>query len=235
MQPVLVVIQARTGSSRLPGKVLVDMAGRPMLRFQLDRLARLEHCELVVATSDLPSDDPIEALALDAGVAVVRGSETDVLARFAVALDRFDPTTVVRLTGDCPLSDPSIVASVVELHHASGADYTSNVHPRSFPQGLDVEVAAAPALRAAATEAVDPYDREHVTPFLYQHPERFATANLSSGHDLGHLGWTVDTADDLARVRALVRAVDDPVAAAWTEILAAAGGPAAGDPNRVAG
>ena len=105
-QGLAVVIQARTGSSRLPGKVLADLAGRPMLRFQLDRLRRLDCDHLVVATSDLPGDDPIAVLAQAAGADVIRGSETDVLGRFGLAIERFDPETVVRLTGDNPLTDP---------------------------------------------------------------------------------------------------------------------------------
>ena len=222
-QGLAVVIQARTGSSRLPGKVLADLAGRPMLRFQLDRLRRLDCDHLVVATSDLPGDDPIAVLAQAAGADVIRGSETDVLGRFGLAIERFDPETVVRLTGDNPLTDPGIVADAVALHRSSGADYTSNVHPRSFPKGLDVEVASAAALSTAIVEAVDPNEREHVTPFLYRHPERFRIANHASGQDLGDLGWTVDTPEDMERIRRIVGLLDDPAEASWTEILAAVG------------
>lgn len=218
------VVQARTGSSRLPGKVLADVAGRPMLRLQLDRLGPVGAEHLVVATTDLSRDDSIARLAEAAGVDVVRGSETDVLGRFALVLDRYHPRTVVRLTGDCPLTDPGVVSACIELHERSGVDYTSNVHPRSFPQGLDVEVADARALRAAQEEAVDPYDREHVTPFLYRHPDRFTMANLDSGRDLGDLRWTVDTAEDLERVRWLTSLVSDPASAAWTDVLAASEG-----------
>jgi spore coat polysaccharide biosynthesis protein SpsF len=221
---VAVIVQARTGSSRLPGKVLADLAGRPMLRFQLDRLRRLDCDHLVVATSDLPGDDSIAVLAQEAGADVVRGSETDVLGRFGIALDRYDAETVVRLTGDCPLTDPGVVADVIALHQSSGADYTSNVHPRSFPKGLDVEVASKAALSAAVAEAQDPYEREHVTPFFYCHPERFTIANLGSGQEVGDISWTVDTAEDLTRVRRIVDLIEDPVSASWTELLAAARG-----------
>ena len=145
------------------------------------------------------------------------------LGRFGLAIERFDPETVVRLTGDNPLTDPGIVADAVALHRSSGADYTSNVHPRSFPKGLDVEVASAAALSTAIVEAVDPYEREHVTPFLYRHPERFRIANLASGQDLGDLGWTVDTPEDMERIRRIVGLLDDPAEASWTEILAAVG------------
>lgn len=218
---LLVVIQARMGSSRLPGKVLADLAGRPMLRFQIERLADLYCDHLVVATSELPADDAIVDAVADTRAEVVRGPELDVLARFGLAVEQFDPETVVRLTADCPLTDPQIVADVVALHRSTGADYTSNVWPRSFPKGLDVEAVAAGAIEIAVAEAVDPYDREHVTPFLYRHPDRFVIANLDSGRDLGELWWTVDTPEDLASVRDVVGTVDDPVHASWAEILAA--------------
>lgn len=219
MTSVAVVIQARAGSSRLPGKVLADVAGRPMLGFQLDRLSVLEVDVLAVATSDLPIDDPVAEVATSRGVPVVRGSEADVLRRYGLALAAFDPDHVVRLTGDCPLSDPAVVAAVIDLHLRSGADYTSNVHPRSFPKGLDVEVLTASALAAADAEATGAYDREHVTPFIHGQSKRFLAANHDSGLALGELWWTVDTSEDLDRVRAMVALVDDPLSATWTEYL----------------
>jgi spore coat polysaccharide biosynthesis protein SpsF len=220
---VVIAIQARTGSSRLPGKVLAEIAGRPALRLQLDRLRPLVAAghRLVVATSVLPGDDAVAELAEAAGAEVVRGPEADVLGRFGLVLDALSPATVVRLTGDCPLSDPAIVADVLALHHESGAAYTSTVHPRSFPKGLDVEVVSAGALADAVAGATDPYEREHVTPFVVRRPDRYPAANLSSGDDLGELCWTVDTPDDLAAVRLLASRVADPVTAGWREVLAA--------------
>jgi spore coat polysaccharide biosynthesis protein SpsF len=200
----LCVIQARTGSTRLPGKVLQELGGRPLLRFMLDRLADLRVDELVIATSTLDRDDAVEDVARAAGLAVVRGSEADVLDRFATALDAHPADHVIRLTADCPLADPVLVEAVIARHLDRGADYTSNVFPRTFPRGLDCEVMTAAALRAAHAEARDAAEREHVTPFLYRHPERFALANLRNDVPLGREGWTVDTADDLAFVRSIV-------------------------------
>lgn len=220
---LLVVIQARMGSTRLPGKVLADLGGRPALALQLERLRGLRCDHLAVATSDQPQDDPVAALAGQLGAEVVRGSEHDVLARFGAAVQRFDPGDLVRLTGDCPLSDPAVVEAVVALHHSRGADYTSNVFPRSFPKGLDVEVAARGAFDAAVEEATDPYEREHVMPFLYRHPERFTLANLSSGIDAGDEWWTLDTPEDLQRLRRIVAAVPDIDQAPWLEILGIVG------------
>jgi spore coat polysaccharide biosynthesis protein SpsF len=145
------------------------------------------------------------------------------LERFGIAVRRFDPDDLVRLTGDCPLTDPAIVEDTVALHRSTGADYTSNVFPRSFPKGLDVEVAARDAFDAAVSEAEDPYEREHVMPFLYRRPERFKLANLGSGLDAGEEWWTLDTAEDLERLRRIAAAVPNIQRAGWREILAVFG------------
>jgi spore coat polysaccharide biosynthesis protein SpsF len=230
------VVQARTGSTRLPGKVLQDLGGRPLLRFMLDRLADLRVDEVVVATSTLERDDAVAEIARDAGRPVVRGSETDVLDRFATALATHPADHVVRLTADCPLADPVLVESVLARHLDRGADYTSNVFPRTFPRGLDCEVMTADALRTAHAEAVDPAEREHVTPFLYRRPERFALANMRNDLPLGREGWTVDTPDDLAFVRKIVAAMhersgDD--AFSWRQAWREVGPREVGDPDAV--
>ncbi|MBW8859527.1 MAG: glycosyltransferase family protein [Caulobacter sp.] len=202
----LAVLQARMSSRRLPGKVLADLAGAPMVLRQIERLNRARRLgTIVVATSDQASDDVLAACLDKAGVAVFRGSLDDVLARFIGAIDAFGATgTVVRLTADCPLADPAVIDETLALHTASGADYTSNTPARrSFPKGLDVEVFEATALRAAADETTDPYDREHVTPFLYRRPERFRIAGLEQAADEGEVRWTVDRHDDLDFVRAV--------------------------------
>lgn len=217
----LCVVQARTGSTRLPGKVLADLAGRPMLRFMLDRLARLAVDELVVATSDLPGDDAVASVADDAGVPVVRGPEQDVLARFVLALDRHPADRVVRLTADCPLIDPELVTDAVVL--LDDADYASNALVRTYPDGLDVEVLTAAALRNAHAEATDPVEREHVTPFVYRRTSRYRLVALRTDELLGDERWTVDTSEDIDNIRALVARLDDPVGATWTDMLAVAG------------
>lgn len=223
MLGVVCIVQARTGSTRLPGKVLADLGGRPMLRFLLDRLASLAVDRLVVATSTLDRDDPVAAIAEGAGVSCVRGPEDDVLARFALALRHHPAATVVRLTADCPLVDPSVVEAVVERHLDRAADFTCNVLPRTFPKGLDVEVARSDALLRADAEAEWPAEREHVMPYLYRHPELFRLANLQSGDDAGEERLTVDTADDLARVRRVVAALPAGGPSGWRDVLAVAG------------
>lgn len=218
-----VVVQARMGSTRLPGKVAADVGGRPLLDLMLARLRPLSVERVIVATSVLARDDLVERIALDAGAAIVRGSEHDVLARFAAVLDAYPCDELVRLTADCPLMDPAIVRSAMELHRQEEADYTSNTLTRTFPDGLDVEVIAAQALREAASEATEPYEREHVTPFLYRRPQRYGLATLLGPSLLGDERWTVDTAADLDFVRQVVASLTDPERAGWQEIRAITG------------
>lgn len=210
------VVQARMGSSRLPGKVMMDLDGRPLLRFMLDRLANLD-MDVVVATSDRTNDDPIVDCAVGAGVAIVRGSEKDVLGRFGVVLDECRPDHVVRLTADCPLLDHHIVDSVVQRHLSTGAEYTSNTLIRTHPDGLDVEVVRSEVLREAIAVATDSAEREHVTPYIYRRPGTFRLAAWREDDRLGHLRWTVDTRKDLVRIRRLAASSQGT----WREILAA--------------
>ena len=217
------VIQARMGSTRLPGKVLADLGGRPLLGLQLARLERLADAEIVVATSDLPGDDPVAALADECGVACVRGPEADVLSRIALAVATHPSEEVVRLTADCPLTDPGLVEAVLALRRATDADYAGNTLIRTFPDGLDVEVMTATTFATVDRDATEPLDREHVTRFVLRHPERFRSANLRSPRALAAERWTVDTSEDLDRVRAIVADLDDPVGAGWDQILARAG------------
>jgi spore coat polysaccharide biosynthesis protein SpsF len=221
----LCIVQARTGSSRLPGKVLLDLGGRPVLALLLLRLQRGPF-PVVVATSTAPGDDDVARLADALGVDLVRGPEADVLERFRLAVDAWpDADPVVRLTADCPFSDPDVVERAVALHAACGADYTSNTLSRTFPDGLDVEVIARSALLTAAAEATSADEREHVTPFLQRHPDRFRLAGFCSGEDLGDVRLTLDTADDLLALQAAVEAVPDHVAAGWRAFVPARPGP----------
>jgi len=206
---MLTILQARTSSTRLPGKVMRDLVGAPMLQRQIERILRAGSIgKLVVATSTDPSDDAVAALCQALGVACHRGPLDDVLGRFAGALEAFGPSDhVVRLTGDCPLADPEVIDATIARHLEAAADYTSNTLKLTFPKGQDVEVMRAEHLAAAATEAIDPYEREHVTPFLYRHPQRFRLANLERQPPLPDLRWTVDTPEDFAFVERVYRAL----------------------------
>jgi spore coat polysaccharide biosynthesis protein SpsF len=197
-------------STRLPGKVLMPLAGAPMIVRQIERVARASRIDrLVVATSVDASDDELAAAATGAGVAVHRGPLDDVLARFIGALEAHGPADhVVRLTGDCPLADPAVIDATIAHVIGAGADYGSNTPPRrSFPKGLDVEVMTAAALRAAAARAASPEEHEHVTWALHRHPELYRQAWFSQAADEGEVRWTVDVPDDYAFVVAVYDAL----------------------------
>jgi spore coat polysaccharide biosynthesis protein SpsF len=206
----LAVIQARMSSTRRPGKTLADVGGEPLLSLVVRRLAGAARVgRTVIATSIGPEDDPIAELASELGVDAHRGPRDDVLARYAEAVSSH-PGTVVRITGDCPLIDPAVVDSAVELlEDTPGGAYVSNVEPRTYPDGLDVEAFTADALRVAAAEATDPADREHVTSAIRRDPGRWPQANLPGDPDLAEVRWTVDTEDDLEFVRLVVERLGD--------------------------
>lgn len=202
MPEVLAILQARTSSLRLPGKVLLPILGRPMLALQIERLLRCRKIDhLVVATSDHPSDASIAALCADLGLPVYRGALDDVLSRFAGAARPYASDVVVRLTGDCPLADPLLIDEVIEHFLSGGYDYLSNCAPATYPDGLDVEVFSHRALLEAETEAVLPSHREHVTPFIRRQPERFRVGNHAADGDWSRMRWTVDEPEDLVFVR----------------------------------
>jgi len=200
----VVVIQARIGSSRLRGKVLADIGGRPMIAHVIERASRIEGItDVVVAIPDLTEDDGLASAVRSLGAPVVRGSSDDVLERYLTSVDATDADVVVRVTADCPFLSPRVSSSVVAAYAQGDADYASNTLERSYPRGLDTEVVSAEALRIAGREATDPAEREHVTPFVWRRPERFALRSVRAATDRSALRWTVDVEEDLALVRAI--------------------------------
>lgn len=190
-------------SSRLPGKVLEPILGVPMIGRQIERLRRASSLDgLVVATSVDASDDPLVEFLATLSVPVVRGSLDDVLGRFIAVLDEFSPDVVVRLTADCPLASPVVVDQVV-ASFGPEIDYVSNTLEPTWPDGVDVEVVRASALRWVFANSDDPHEHEHVTLGVYRRPEQFRCVNVAGDVDLSSLRWTVDNADDLAFVRAV--------------------------------
>jgi len=190
---ILAILQARVSSSRLPGKVLKDILGKPMILRQVERIRRAKTLDaLLVATSNDPSDDPLYATCADNGLTCFRGSLDDVLDRFYQAARGSRPEHVVRLTGDCPLTDPEVIDKVVTFGTTHDFDYASNTLKPTFPDGLDVEIMRFECLETAWREATAPAQREHVTSFIYQHPERFRLGNFTGTPDLSGLRWTVD-------------------------------------------
>lgn len=211
---VVAVIQARMTSTRLPGKVLMEVRGKPMLGYQIERVARAKRLDrVVIATTTNATDDPIAAFARQAGIGLHRGSEQDVLGRVAEAAQTSLPTgvpkTIVRLTADCPLIDPGLIDAVVACLTDSvpPVDYASNAIPRSWPIGLDVEAMTFEALMQADLEATDPYDREHVTPFLYRQPDRFRLGHVPSPEPLAQHRWTLDERSDFELLSAILTAL----------------------------
>jgi len=221
MTRTVAVVQARMTSSRLPGKVLADLQGRPMVLRQLERLSRATTLDGIwVATSNDASDDPLCEVLEGAGYPVVRGSLTDVLARFILAVDASAADHVVRITADCPLLSAAVVDRVVSEYHRSGADYLSNTMVPTYPDGLDVEVVRAEVLREVAMEATDPAEREHVTLGVYRRDDRYEIANFKGLQDLSALRWTVDTEEDLEFVRWVYGQLNDEPGFEIEDVLA---------------
>lgn len=198
---VLAVLQARMGSTRLPGKVLLRVCGKPLLQHQLERVARTEGIDaLVVATSTDAADAPIERLCADLGVDVFRGSLDDVLDRFVQAARPYRPQWVVRLTGDCPLADPHVIARVIRAAREGDADYVSSALHPTFPDGLDAECLRMDCLEQAWREARLPSEREHVTAYVHKRPAQFRLGEVRNDSDLSALRWTVDEPRDFVFV-----------------------------------
>jgi spore coat polysaccharide biosynthesis protein SpsF len=195
---IFAILQARTSSTRLPGKVLKPILGRPMLSLQIERIQRSNKIDkLIVATSNERSDNDIENLCINIQIPCFRGSLDDVLDRFYQTATQNKPGHVVRLTGDCPLIDPEIIDKVINFYFEGDFDYATNsMVPYTFPDGLDVEVFRFTVLEKAWHEAILPSHREHVVPFIRQHPEMFKVGYYKNEVDLSHLRWTVDEPED---------------------------------------
>lgn len=201
----IAIIQARMGSTRLPGKVLKKVCGKTLLELQNERLQRVAGIDqIVIATTLAGDDDDIVQLCAEKGIDFFRGSENDVLDRYYQAACTWGckaKDTILRITADCPLIDPQVIASVLQLYDKAGADYASNADPPTFPDGLDVEVLSFAALTRAWQEAVLLSEREHVTPYIRKHPELFSRVNLENDTDYSDLRWTVDEPEDFALIK----------------------------------
>jgi spore coat polysaccharide biosynthesis protein SpsF len=212
------IVQARMGSTRLPGKVMADIGGKPMLERVVERVrsARLID-EIWVATTIQDADDAIVQWCDQARIACARGSEDDVLGRYADTALQSGAEIIVRITSDCPMIDPVLIDEVVKARAAVKAMYCSNTMGRSYPDGLDVEAFTAAALQRANTEASKPSDRAHVTAYMYARPWEFSLFAVA-GPARGEVRWTVDTAADLELVRAMYAELGEDFT--WREALA---------------
>jgi spore coat polysaccharide biosynthesis protein SpsF len=203
----------------LPSKVLSSIAGVSMLERVVQRVAMASSLDgIVVATTKEPDDDSIVDLLASSDVTIVRGSHHDVLDRYHDALVATQADIIVRITSDCPLIDPQLIDDVVRALDRK-ADYASNtLEPRTYPRGLDVEAVTAEALERTWAEDDDPATREHVTPYIYRHPDRFTLRRVSGDQDLSRHRWTVDTPEDLALVRRIYDALGD-ASFSWRDVL----------------
>lgn len=223
---VVAIIQARMDSTRLPGKVLLDIDGQPMLAWVVERTAMAKSVdEVVIATSTEDHDDPIADFCDRCNYPYDRGSEHDVLDRYYQAAQKFHADVIVRITADCPVIDPGVIDKTVDAFFRSSppADFAANRLPppyhRTYPIGLDTEVTHFHSLEKAWKDAVKPSHREHVMPYLYQHPRKFEILIIDAEDDYGDLRWTVDTEDDLKLIREVVRRFEGRRDFTWLEIV----------------
>ena len=197
-------------STRLPGKIMKRVLDKSLLEFHVERLRQVKEAEeLVVATTNNSVDDTIVDMCDHLGVSSFRGSEEDVLSRYNEAAREFQADIVVRVTSDCPLIDPAVVDRVIRAYKssASGEVYASNTIQRTYPRGMDCEVFSSVVLDEAAREATEPSDREHVTPFIYRHPERYGLLNVKYDLDCSRYRWTVDTPEDFELIKRILEAL----------------------------
>jgi spore coat polysaccharide biosynthesis protein SpsF len=208
---IVIIVQARMASTRLPGKIMKEVLGKTLLEHQIERLRRVKQADkLVIATTDHGEEQPIVDLCERLEVDSFRGSENDVLSRYYGAATQYGADMVVRITSDCPLIDPAVVDGVIDhfQRRHSEVDYASNTFPElTYPRGMDTEVFSYRALKEAYQEAVDLPEREHVTIFIKRRPERYRIVNLPYRQDVSRHRWTVDTPEDLELIARILTAL----------------------------
>jgi spore coat polysaccharide biosynthesis protein SpsF len=215
-----IIIQARMGSSRLPGKVLERIGDKTTIEHVVSRCLRVHSADAIVcATSDLSRDDALAEVAQRAGAIVFRGSEPDVLGRYVKAAELVSADIVMRITADCPLIDPEVCKALLALREREGADYASNAEPRSYPIGLDCEAFTFASLAESAAKTSDPFNREHATQWLIG-AAHLKKTNLHSGRpELGHLRWVLDYPEDLQFMRAVYAALPPQSSGSMADVL----------------
>ncbi|WYL96988.1 MAG: glycosyltransferase family protein [Gloeotrichia echinulata IR180] len=203
----VIIIQARMTSTRLPGKVLKKVMDKPLLEYQIERLQRVKLADaIVIATTTNDTDLPIIELCSRLSVPYFRGSEENVLARYHGSAKAYHADVIVRVTSDCPLIDPQVIDLIIQFYRdfSDKYDYVSNTLERSYPRGLDTEIFSFSVLNQAFLEATQPSDQEHVTPFIYRHPERYHIAQVTYTENQSHHRWTVDIPEDFALIERII-------------------------------
>jgi len=207
---VVAIIQARMGSTRLLGKVMKDILGKPVILWDIDRISFSKLIdEIVVAIPYAKENDVIADTIKEYNDKIVttRGSEDDVLDRYYKAAVQTNADVVVRITSDCPLIDPVVIDQVIKQFLDNDCDYCSNSLIRTYPRGLDTEVFSFKALEEAWNEAKQDYEREHVTPYIIENPDKFKLLNVANDIDLSHLRWTLDTKEDFEFINAVYKRI----------------------------
>jgi len=214
------IVQARMGSSRLPGKVLMDLGGQPVLARVVQRVGRSALAqEIIVATTVSEKDDAVVAECDRIKVHCFRGSEHDVLDRYYKCAQHSAADTVVRITADCPLIDPELVDMTIRVFLQNSCDYASNALVLTYPRGLDVEVFTMAALARVWREATHRYEREHVTPYVCEHPELFRLVSVKADDNYSQYRWTLDTLEDLELLRTIYATFGDRDDFGWRDVL----------------
>jgi spore coat polysaccharide biosynthesis protein SpsF len=221
---IVAIIQARMTSSRLPGKVLKEIAGIPMIAHVINRVAKAKLVDqTIIATTHDPADNLIEEFCNERGIACFRGHPFDVLDRYYQAALKFQANTIVRITADCPLIDAELIDQIILSFLEMEVDFAANRLPppwkRSFPIGLDIEVVRFTALEKAWKSAVLPFEREHVLPYLYDQPDRFKILLMHHEPDYGIKRWTVDTSQDLDLVEKIFHHFSPQIDFSWLEVI----------------
>ncbi|MCE5295416.1 MAG: glycosyltransferase family protein [Chlamydiales bacterium] len=208
--PTMIVVQARLGSTRLPGKIFKEVNNKTLLAYQIERLRRVKGVEgICVATTTLSQDDAILDWCNLEGLHCIRGSVDDVLSRYKAAADAFGLEAIIRITSDCPLLDTDLIEKGLQCfsEHYETLDYLSICHERTYPLGMDFEIFRTSALEKAFFEATSAIDKEHVTPYIWKQPEVFRLANLQQTKNESQYRLTVDTEEDFVLIKHILDAL----------------------------
>jgi len=216
---VSVIIQARTRSTRLPNKVLLDLSGRTLLEFQIERIKRSRLVsEIIIATTNKDYDDPIEKIGNKLSIKVIRGDEFDVLSRFHLASQEAIEEILVRITGDCPFVDPTLLDEMINSYMIENIDYLSNGSPPTYPDGLDIEIFSKKILEEAYSSSVKPFEREHVTPWIKRN-DNYLISNQINSEDYSYMRWTIDEPEDYEVIKEVVNHFDGRSDFHWKDVI----------------
>jgi len=216
---IAAIIQARMLSTRLPGKIMLPLEGRPLLQYQIERLQQSKRIDnICVATVDTPDCNPIAQLCKNIGTQVIRGDERDVLSRFVKCADALKPEYIVRVTSDCPLIDPALIDDIIDEYLSGGWDFCAPDIPNTLPRGVDFEVFSAELLYLTDREATETFQREHVAPFIYQQADRFKCHWPKGGRGEKYR-FCVDTPEDYYLIVKLAAALRDDEKYGWQDVV----------------